>query len=219
MRGIKHFQGSPISSRLPITDSILTVIRKALNVTSPDHCMFRAACTLAYLGFLRFAEFTVPDLASFSSTIHLSVADIAVDSILAPSCLRARIKASKTDPFRKGCFIYIGCGNLPLCAVHAMLAYLSFRGDSPGPLFLLQNGQPLSHAILTNWLRQILSAARIPGNFSSHSFRIGAATVAARNGVPDHLIQALGHWTSNTYHLIAGSPPSEYLAGLSHSLA
>ena len=30
------------------------------------------------------------------------------------------------------------------------------------------------------------------GNFSSHSFRIGAATVAARNGVPDHLIQSMG---------------------------
>ena len=35
MRGIKRFQGSPVSSRLPITDSIMTVIRQALNVTSP----------------------------------------------------------------------------------------------------------------------------------------------------------------------------------------
>ena len=30
------------------------------------------------------------------------------------------------------------------------------------------------------------------GNFLSHSFHIGAATVMARNGIPDHLIQALG---------------------------
>ena len=29
------------------------------------------------------------------------------------------------------------------------------------------------------------------GNFSTHSFRTGVATVAARNGVPDHLIQNL----------------------------
>ena len=40
-----------------------------------------------------------------------------------------------------------------------MLAYLSLRGDSPGPLLLLQNGQPLSRAILTDWLRQTMSAA------------------------------------------------------------
>ena len=54
----------------------------------------------------------------------------------------------------------------------------------------------LSRGILTDWLRQIFSTAGIEGNFSSHSFRIGAATVAARNGIPDHLIQALGRWTT-----------------------
>ena len=217
MRGIKRSQGSPVAARLPITDSLMMVIRQSLNVTLHDHCMVWAACTLAYFGFLRSAEFTVPTFASFSSAIHLSVADIAVDSSTLPSCLRVRIKASKTDPFRKGCFVHIGRGTLPLCAVHAVLAYLSLRGDSPGPLFLLQNGQPLSRTILTDWLRQIMSASGIPGNFSSHSFRIGAASVAARNGIPDHLIQALGRWTSNAYHLYIRTP-SEYLAGLSHRL-
>ena len=69
------------------------------------------------------------------------------------------------------------------------------------PCFFLQNGQPLSRNILTDWLRQIMASARVPGNFSSHSFRIGAATVAARNGVPDHLIQSMGRWSSNAYQL------------------
>lgn len=180
--------------------------------------MFWAACTLGYFGFLRSAEFTVPTLASFSSEVHLSVADVAVDSRSSPSCIRLRIKASKTDPFRKGCFVHIGLGRAPLCAVQAMLSYLSLRGNSPGPLFLRKSGQPLSRAVLTDWLRQILSSAGIPGNFSSHSFRIGAATVAARNGVPDHLIQAMGRWTSNAYQLYIRTP-SEALAGLSNRLA
>jgi len=111
--------------------------------------------------------------------------------------MRIKIKASKTDPFRKGADIHIGLGHPPLCAVHAMMTYLSQRGSSPGPLFLLEDGCPLSRGILTDWLRQIMSAAGIAGNFSSHSFRIGAAKVAARNGIPDHLIQALGRWSSN----------------------
>ena len=98
--------------------------------------------------------------------------------------------------FRQGCHIHIGLGRAPLCAVHALLAYLSVRGNVPGPLFLLVNAQPLSRAILTDWLRQIFSTVGTEGNFSSHSFRIGAATVAARNGIPDHLIQALGRWTT-----------------------
>lgn len=63
--------------------------------------------------------------------------------------------------------------------------------QSPGPLLLLSNGQPLSHTLLTHWLKYIFAAAGIQGSFSSHSFRIGAATVAAQKGVPDHLIQAV----------------------------
>ena len=180
--------------------------------------MFWAACTLWYFGFLRSAEFMVPNSASFSPAIHRAIQDIAVDSSSLPSSMRVGIKASKTDPFRKGCFVHIGRGSFPLCAVQAMLAYLFIRGNAPGPLFLLQNGQPLSRAILTSWLRQILSSAGVSGNFSSHSFHIGAATVAARNGVPDHLIQALGRWTSNAYQLYIRTPP-EALASLSPHLA
>ncbi len=46
----------------------------------PDHRMFWAACNLAYFGFLRSLELTVPNLASFSKELHLSLADIAIDS-------------------------------------------------------------------------------------------------------------------------------------------
>ena len=58
-------------------------------------------------------------------------------------------RCRKPTPFRKG----------PLCAVQAMMAYLSVRGSAPGPLFRLQDGRPLSRVLLTDWLRQIFSAA------------------------------------------------------------
>ena len=211
VRGIKRCQGSSSSSRLPITDDLMLLIWRSLDLHLSDHLMFWAACTLGYFGFLRTSEFTVPSLASFSPSLHLGVQDIAVDSLSAPSCMRLKIKGSKTDPFRKGAFIHIGRGRPPLCAVHSVLSYLASRGDCSGPLFLFQNGQPLSRTLLTDWLRQILSSANVPGNFSSHSFRIGAATVAACNGVPDHLIQALGRWSSSAYQLYIRTP-SESLA-------
>ena len=138
--------------------------------------------------------------------IHLGVADVVVDSHLSPSYLRLRIKASKTDPFRKGCFLHIGKGKFPLCAISSLLVYLTLRGDVSGPLFLFRDERPLSRALLTSWLHGILSRAGIQGNFSSHSFRIEAAMVAARNGIPDHQIQALGHWTSSAYLLYIRTP-------------
>ena len=127
----------------------------------------------SYFGFLHASKFTVPSLASFSPSYHLGVQDIAVDSSSATSCMCLRIKGLKTDPFRKGAFIHIGLGRPPLCTVQLVQSYLTCRGEVPGPLFLFQSGQPLSRALLTDWLRQILASANIPGNFSSHSFRIG----------------------------------------------
>lgn len=201
VRGIKRSQGSSNRERLPVTDSVMLTIHKSLLLSDADHCMFWAACNLGYFGFLRSSEFTVPNLASYSPAHHLGVEDISVDSSVSPSCIRVHIKSSKTDPFRKGCFIHIGRGKYPLCAVEAVLTYLSWRGNAPGPLFLLQSGVPLSRPLLTSWLRKSLEGSGVSGNFSSHSFRIGAATVAARNGVPDHLIQALGRWASSAYQL------------------
>lgn len=218
VRGIKRCQGTPSSNRLPITDDLMLVIWQSLDVGLPDHQMFWAACSLGYFGFLRASEFTVPNLSSFSASLHLSVQDIAGNSSSAPSSMRIRIKGSKTDPFRKGSFVHIGLGRHPLCAIQAMMPYLASRGDAPGPLFLFTSGQPLTRSNLTDWLRQIMASAQIPGNFSSHSFRIGAATVAARNGVPDHLIQTMGRWSSNAYQLYIRTP-ADALAAVSHRLA
>ena len=104
LRRIKRTQGNISLLRLPVTDDIMMVIFRALDLSLPDHCMFWAACNLAYFGFLRSAEFTVPNLASFSPLIHLGFADIAVDSMSSLSCLRLRIKASKPDPFCRAVF-------------------------------------------------------------------------------------------------------------------
>ena len=109
LRGVKRSQGSPAARRLPITDSLHLVIHRALDLTNFDHCAFWAACMLGYFGFLRAAEFTVPNLASFSPAIYLTVADIAMDSLQSPACLRVQIKASKTDPFTAPFLLQVCC--------------------------------------------------------------------------------------------------------------
>ena len=98
----------------------------------------------------------------------------------------------------------IGRGSPPLCAVQAVVSYLARRGSRPGPLFLFENGLPLTCSLLTDRLRAILLSAGLPGNSSSHSFRIKAGTSAARVGLPDHLkIWAAGKvmLTNNIFEL------------------
>ena len=129
-------QGSSSSSRLPITDDLMLLIWRSLDLCLPDHLMFWAACSLGYFGFLRASEFTVPNLASSSPSLHLGVQDIAVDSLSTPLCMHVKIKGSKTDLFRKGAYIHIGRGQPPLCAVHSVRSYLADSSDRSGPLFM-----------------------------------------------------------------------------------
>lgn len=212
VRGIKRSQGTSLSSkRLPVTVDILKLMHSHLSPILYDDVMFWSACTLAFFGFLRSAEFTVPGMSSFDPAIHLTVNDIAVDSHSNPTCLQVLIKASKTDPFRQGCTIVIGRGSSPICAIEALISYLRCRGDRPGPLFLHENGQPLSRVVLANRLQLILQAAGIPGHYSTHSFRIGAATSAAKAGIPDHLIQVLGRWKSDAYKVYIQTPRSTFV--------
>ena len=88
LSGVKRSQGSLAAQHLLITYSLLLVIHRTLVLKSFDHCAFWAACMF---GFLRAAEFTVPNLASFSPAINFSVADIVVDSLQSPTCLHVKI--------------------------------------------------------------------------------------------------------------------------------
>lgn len=218
VRGIKRTQGHSARLRLPITAPLLQTILSSLNLTTYDDTMLWAACTMAYFGFLRASEFTVPNLASFSSEMHLQARDLSFDKVHDPTCLRIFIKKSKTDPFGHGCHIHIGRTDSALCPITAIASYLHRRGDSPGPLFLHASGKPLSRDSLTSQLRSILAKANVPGNFSSHSFRIGAATTAGINGIPDHTIKTLGRWNSQSYMLYTRTSPS-VLAELSRKLS
>ena len=102
LRGIKRSRGDSRATRHPVTNSTMLLIFKSLDLNIPDHTMFWAACNLAYFGFLRSAEFTVPNLASFSTDVHLSLGDIAFDSYDLPTLLRVRLKASNMPPFARG---------------------------------------------------------------------------------------------------------------------
>ena len=206
LRGIKRSQGASKRERLPVTTAVLARILTVIDGTSYDDALFWAACCTGFFGFLRSGEFTTTT-SSFNPQLHLAVSDVKTDRHENPSVLFLRIKCSKTDPFRKGHVIRLGVSGTPICAVKALLQYLKLRGGEAGPLFRHRNGLPLTRSTLTSWLRDAIARAGLTGNFSGHSFRIGAATSAAAAGIPDHLIKTLGRWFSNAYQLYIQTPP------------
>ena len=127
------------------------------------------------------------------NTIHRRTSDIAVDDSKRPSLLRITIKQSKTDPLRKCVDIFVGWMGTDLSPVAALLSYLSVRGSSPGPLFILSDGRLLIRSRFVDRVREALTKAGIDqSKYSGHSFRIGAATTAAAKGMEDCIIKTLG---------------------------
>ena len=162
--------------------------------------MLWAACCVAFFGFLRVGELTAPSDASYDSTVHLSLSDIAVDNPAAPTIIRVAIKQSKTDPFRHGVNIFLGRTCTDLCPVAALLNYLVARGSEPGPLFRFRDGRCLTRQRLVLAVKKALQQAGVEqSKYNGHSFRIGAATTAAANGLEDSIIKTLGRWKSLAY--------------------
>ena len=202
---MKRSQGGDGASggqRFPITPHLLRQIKAAWEdrATDPDIVMLWAACCLAFFGFLRAGELTVPSDSSFDASTHLAWGDVAVNDPANPTVISVKLKASKTDPFRQGITLFVGRVSSDLCPVSAMLAYLLLRGRDAGPLFKYRDGRPLTRQRFVVAVRQALESAGVQAaNYAGHSFRIGAATTAVARRMEDSTIQTLGRWKSLAY--------------------
>ena len=142
-----------------------------------------------------------------------------MDSIHSPKMLKVRLKQSKTDQLLQGVEVFIGKTGCLLCPVAATLAYMAIRGSHPGPFFQFGDKKPLTKGIFTDRIRSALHAIGLPHqDFAGHSFRIGAATAAARAGVEDSTIRMMGRWSSSAF-LTYICTPREELASTSVNIA
>lgn len=148
---------------------------------------------------MRSGEFTT-SRSHEADECTLLVTDVSVDSRQNPQVLTVLVRRSKSDQQGNGARLYLGrTGTIP-CPVSAVLAYLAMRPSMPGPLFLFQDGTPLSRIKLVSHLKEALSRLGLStANYSGHSFRIGAATTAAKAGLSDSFIQTLGRWRSSAF--------------------
>ena len=225
LRGIKYNQAkrgpADKRSKMSITPEILARIHTVLaeSAQDPDSIMLWAACCLCFFGFLHSGEITASSASHYDPSAHLTVKDVQINSRENPTVVKVLIKASKTDPFRKGVSIFLGRTYNGLCPVAAITAYLASRGPDPGPLFRFRKGSYLTREAFVRSVRVALTRAGMDAQcYSGHSFRVGAATTAAACGVEDSLIKTLGRWSSSAY-LLYVRVPRERLAALSSTLS
>lgn len=214
LKGIQKSQAitQPARIRLPITLQIMGNIKTLLakQPSSYYNIMIWAACCLAFFGFLRVGEFTVPADDQYDESCHLSFSSISVDSRVNPQQLRITIKQSKTDPFRKGVNVFLGATGENICPVRGILPYLAIRCNRSGPLFIFEDGSSLTRNRFSSALNGLLNQLQMDARcYNTHSFRIGAATSARQANIPDALIKMLGRWKSDVYQSYIKTPPQE----------
>jgi hypothetical protein len=230
-RGIKrrHTQQHSKKVRRPIDTALLARIRTVLPLSKPNALMLYAAMCTGTCALLRVAEFAVDKSKPHYRTLQLSdLSFVCADGETRPAhvpfpasvrVLHARLflAASKTDPFRQGVHVLVAA---PL-ALDALRSFLLVHPRPTVPsaaLFEFASGSPLGRIDLIECMRTCVTALGLPAaEYAGHSFRRGGATSLAAAGTADHLIQALGRWSSDCYRLYI-ELPVEHIAAAARAM-
>lgn len=187
--------------RTPISYDLLIRICDQLKhvcTSTFETTLFQAVYTLAFFGLFRVGELVFS--AADQSDRPLYKSDLAVMSNNNTKALKVRIRKSKTNHSRAPDIIQVNEVRGPVCPVAAMTAYLTIRPSTSHYLFCHMNGVPLTRYQFGAVLSKTVQTLNLhSGHYRTHSFRIGAATWLAQNGVPYETIKRRGRWASDTF--------------------
>ncbi len=234
--------------RLPCTLDVLVriLIKKWANESelAPDArpsiysmkstVMATAVYCLAFCGALRPSEVSVRNTATKGKSSPLRIKDITVEYLEGkPVRLVLWLPGRKNDQMGAKSDIAIGPTDHALvCAISRLLDYIAARkaaGEELTPDSLLfpvadkeGNLSGLTYEQLTSAMDDDLEAAGFNHKlFGGHSWRLGAATTLALNGVPEYLIKQVGGWSLNStaFTTYIGRAPQAQRASFSAFLA
>ena len=183
--------------RLPISLDLLKQIFDVL----PDVChtwyettLFRAAFTLTFAALLRVSEVAAVDKCTSGHALLSDNVTIVGDT------LTLHLLSSKTDQDGQGATIRLRRAGVRVCPVETLEKFLAMRPPAAGVLFCHEDSRqgfvnPLTKYQFNAVLKKALSALNMGAlQFSSHSFRIGAASHLAVK-YDDATIIRLGRWS------------------------
>lgn len=184
-------------ARRPVTFEILQgIIRQLERVCSSGYevMLFKVSFLLAFFGAFRIGELVSP---SKKVQGGLSYQDVRCEA----EVLELHLRKSKTDQLGRGKMVrvYPVMGS-QLCPVGAVREFLGVRPVGLGPFLIHLGGEFLSRfQFRAVFAKCIQGLGLIEKEFSSHSFRIGAATEAARNGLGEETVKKIGRWESKRF--------------------
>ncbi|XP_075705275.1 uncharacterized protein LOC142728910 [Rhinoderma darwinii] len=192
LRGWKK-EKPTVDMRRPVSFSLLQRIvgSTAETCVSAYECLlFQCAFMLSFFGALRISELVSPSRMRVAGLLR-------EDVVLLPDSIRLRVSRSKTDLYGQGAWLSIFSLPSSLCPVDVITRSVAVRPS--GPCFLVHaDSTPLTKFQFTRVFKRCLGVAGVnPSEYGTHSFCIGAATVAEAGGMSDAEVKRLGRWKSD----------------------
>ena len=187
--------------RLPITHNVLQQLVLTLDHTKSSayqRLLHQTMFLVAFYGFFRVGDLTAKD-AILKPLVQIQDLHFQFKD----NCVTAAtivITDFKHNSGRRPFSVVLDCATgTKFCPVN-YLRYCSMQGTTPGALFCFSDGSPVKTSHFTQQLWQALNFCGLDSSkYKSHSFRIGAASLAADRGLSHAQIHHLGCWKSDAF--------------------
>ena len=194
-QGLKKIRPSA-DQRKPITPAIINQLIAQLrksDMTTYDKTLFTTMFLVAFYGLCRVSEIT----HSKANKHNLQLNSVTVQA--KQSRIVITFKSFKHSSTPQS--VTINQQYPPnICPVQTVQEYIKIRNTSTQTLFVYSSGQPVTRTRFNSVLKQVATLSKLDSKlYTSHSFRIGGATLAARSGMSELTIQRLGRWHSKAF--------------------
>ncbi|MCG7867878.1 MAG: tyrosine-type recombinase/integrase [Candidatus Thiodiazotropha taylori] len=183
--------------RAPVTLDMLKAFPLALqSVASSDYeaLLFSTAFVIMFFGFLRVGEIAITNKEGDVSKV-IQVSDVCFKGLE----VHVTLRYSKTDQQgRSVTLVFTPSMSKSICPVSLLSQYISKRPRVHGPLFCHFNGTPLTRFQVSSVLSNCLRFLGVTACVRSHSFRIGACTLAISQKIPESDVRQMGRWSEDS---------------------
>ncbi|XP_069129355.1 uncharacterized protein [Argopecten irradians] len=156
----------------------------------------QAMFLFAFNAFARIGEITL----AASPENNLQLSDIAVEGDKSHKEVHVTFQRFKHNTNCSRHRIMFGHGPTRISASQSLEEYLKVRGNGSGPLLVNSDNSPVTRSQFDTQLHACLKFCKLDSSrYKGHSFRIGAASLAAEQGYSDAKICAMGRWKSSAF--------------------
>ena len=209
MGGIRRFS-DPVMKKQPLTARMLRQLYRLLDMNNPKHQLLWGGALLGYFFLLRRSEYLKVDGKWFPYVLQLGNinfynADENICRSNEATSVGIKLTGAKNNQFGRNELRYQHkTGDAILCPVLAVMrlkrAGRHYNTQSTEPAMSTGNNGGITSSALVAVIKKLAKSMGLdPILYSSHSVRIGGATVLLNAGCHPLIIKLLGRWLSNCF--------------------